>query len=66
MGIPSTPGSAMLDLPRRRWQSGGVLLLEPVPDDPRPWDQIPGVGLVGIVIGLVIVVAAIRYMVKKK
>jgi hypothetical protein len=43
-----------------------VLQLDTVPDDPRPWDQIPGVGLVGIVIGLVIVVAAIRYMVKKK
>ena len=49
-----------------RWESGGVLVLDTVPDDPRPWDQIPGVGLWGIVIGLIIVVAAIRYMVKKK
>jgi hypothetical protein len=44
----------------------GVLALEPIPDDPRPWDQIPGVGLIGIIIGLVIVVAAIRFMVRKK
>jgi hypothetical protein len=43
-----------------------VLALESIPDDPRPWDQIPGVGLVGIIIGLVIVVAAIRFMVRKK
>jgi hypothetical protein len=49
------------------WQSDRVLFaLDSVPDDPRPWDQIPGVALVGIVIGLVIVVAAIRYMVNKK
>lgn len=48
------------------WESEGVWAVESVPDDPRPWDQIPGVGLVGIVIGLVIVVAAIRYMVRKK
>jgi hypothetical protein len=43
-----------------------LLSLDSVPDDPRPWEAIPGVGLVGIVIGLVIVWAAIRYMVKKK
>jgi hypothetical protein len=43
-----------------------VLGLDSVPDDPRPWEQIPGVALVGIVIGLVIVWAAIRYMVRKK
>ena len=48
------------------WQSDGVLALDSVPDDPRPWEEIPGVGLIGIIIGLVIVVAAIRYMVKKK
>jgi hypothetical protein len=28
----------------------------------RPWDEIPGVALVGIVIGLVLLVAAIRFM----
>lgn len=43
-----------------------MLLLDTIPDDPRPWDEIPGVGLVGIVIGLVVLVAAIRYMVRKK
>ena len=43
-----------------------MLALESIPDDPRPWDQIPGVALVGIMIGLVVVVAAIRYMVRKK
>ena len=42
------------------------MLLPVIPDDPRPWDQIPGVSLVGIVIGLVIIVAAIRYMIGKK
>jgi hypothetical protein len=42
------------------------VLLAEIPDDPRPWDQIPGVSLVGIVIGLVIIVAAIRYMTGKK
>jgi hypothetical protein len=36
------------------------------PDDPRPWNEIPGVSIVGIVIGLVVIWAAIRYMVKKK
>ena len=44
----------------------GVFALEPIPDDPRPWDQIPGVGLIGIIIGLVIIVAAIRFMTRKK
>lgn len=43
-----------------------MLVLDSIPDDPRPWDQIPGVALVGIVIGLIIVWAAIRYMFKKK
>ena len=43
-----------------------LFVLEPVPDDPRPWEDIPGVGLIGIIIGLVIVVAAIRYMINKK
>lgn len=42
------------------------MLLAVAGDDPRPWDQIPGVSLLGIVIGLVIVVAAIRYMIGKK
>jgi hypothetical protein len=37
-----------------------------VPDDPRPWSEIPGVALVGIGIGLVLIVAAIRYMLRKK
>jgi hypothetical protein len=35
-------------------------------DDPRPWNEIPGVALVGIVIGLIILWAAIRYMLNKK
>jgi hypothetical protein len=35
------------------------------PDDPRPWDEIPFVPIIGIVIGLVVVWAAIRYIVKK-
>ena len=57
----------MLDRALCRWQSDRVLYaLDSVPDDPRPWDQIPGVALVGIVIGLVVVVAAIRYMINKK
>ncbi len=47
-----------------RWHSGRVLLA--APDDPRPWDEIPGVALIGIAIGLFIVVVAIRYMIKKK
>jgi hypothetical protein len=37
-----------------------------VADDPRPWNEIPGVALVGIVIGLIVVWAAIRYMINKK
>jgi hypothetical protein len=36
------------------------------PDDPRAWDEIPFVPLVGIVIGLIIVWGAIRYMFRKK
>jgi len=37
-----------------------------VPDDPRSWNEIPGVALVGLVIGLVVIWAAIRYMFNKK
>lgn len=36
------------------------------PDDPRPWDEIPVVVLTGVVLGLVLVWAAIKYMIKKK
>jgi hypothetical protein len=36
------------------------------PDDPRGWDEIPFVALVGIVIGLIVVWGAIRYMFRKK
>jgi hypothetical protein len=36
------------------------------PDDPRAWNEIPGVALVGIVIGLVVIWGAIRYMINKK
>jgi hypothetical protein len=41
------------------------VVLFPAPDDPRPWDEIPFVPIIGIVIGLVVVWAAIRYIVKK-
>jgi hypothetical protein len=41
-----------------------VLLV--APDDPRSWSEIPGVALVGIVIGLVVIWGAIRYMINKK
>ena len=43
-----------------------MLTLEPVPDDPRPWDQIPGVEIIGIILGLTILVAVIRYLVTGK
>jgi hypothetical protein len=43
-----------------------VLLAAVAPDDPRPWDDIPFAPLVGIVIGLIIIWSAIRYMVRKK
>lgn len=46
------------------WHSVGVFFA--APDDPRPWDEIPFVPLVGIVIGLIIVWGAIRYMFRKK
>jgi hypothetical protein len=36
------------------------------PDDPRAWDEIPIVVLTGLALGLVIVWAAIRYMVRKR
>jgi hypothetical protein len=41
-------------------------VLYAAPDDPRPWNEIPGVALVGIVIGLILIWAAIRYMLSKK
>jgi hypothetical protein len=41
-------------------------VLYAAPDDPRPWDEIPFVPLVGIVIGLIVVWGAIRYMFRKK
>ena len=40
--------------------------LTPAPDDPRSWDEIPFVSLVGIVLGLIIVWGAIRFMFRKK
>jgi hypothetical protein len=33
---------------------------------PRPWDEIPGVAWVGVIIGVVLIVAAIRAMFGKK
>jgi hypothetical protein len=44
----------------------GVPLAAPFSDDPRPWSDIPGVALVGIAIGLVLIWAAIRYILRKK
>jgi hypothetical protein len=38
----------------------------PAPDDPRPWDELPFVPLFGIVVGLIIVWAAITYIIRKK
>jgi hypothetical protein len=32
----------------------------------RPWSEIPGVGLVGGILGIMIIIVAIRYMFKKK
>ena len=57
-------GRPWFDAHGRRWHSDRVLLV--VADDPRPWNEIPGVSIVGIVIGLVIIWAAIRYMINKK
>ena len=37
-----------------------------IPDNPRSWDDIPGVAIVGVALGLVLIVAAIRYMAGKK
>jgi len=55
---------------QRLWHSVPVRFADPVrfavPDDPRGWDDIPFAPLVGIVIGLIVVWAAIRYMVRKK
>jgi hypothetical protein len=34
-------------------------------NDPRPWNEIPGVSVVGIVIGVVVIWGAIRYIRKK-
>jgi hypothetical protein len=39
-----------------------VLILLAAPDDPRSWEDIPGVALVGVVIGIVLLVAAVRAM----
>jgi len=36
-----------------------------LPDNPRSWDEIPGVAFVGLALGLVLIVAAIRYMAGK-
>jgi hypothetical protein len=49
-----------------RWHSGGMLSAPVVPDDPRPWEQIPGASLVGIALGLFVIWLAIRYFVRKK
>ncbi len=35
-------------------------------DSPRPWNDIPGVAFVGIMIGVVLLVAAIRAMFGKR
>ena len=32
----------------------------------RPWDEIPGVVLIGVIIGLTLLVAAIRSFIRKK
>jgi hypothetical protein len=61
----STRRSA-LTMDRGRWHSGGVLLAAIVPDDPRPWSEIPGVPLIGIALGLAVVWLAIRYILRKK
>jgi hypothetical protein len=33
---------------------------------PRPWNEIPGVAWVGVIIGVVFLIAAIRWMFGKK
>jgi hypothetical protein len=35
-------------------------------DSPRPWDDIPGVAWIGILMGVAFLVIAIRYMLGKK
>lgn len=47
------------------WHSDGVLTVV-AQESPRPWDEIPGVAVIGLIIGLVVIVAAIRYMINKK
>jgi hypothetical protein len=37
-----------------------------VPDDPRPWTEIPAAILTGVALGLAVLWIAIRYMIKKK
>lgn len=41
-------------------------MLSVVAAERREWADIPGVWVIGLVIGVVIVVAAIRYMFRKK
>ncbi len=59
----ATRGSALWTV---RWRDGTVtFMLAYLADAERPWSDIPGVAVIGGVIGIVIVVAAIRAMMKK-
>ena len=42
-----------------------MLTLFAAPDDPRSWEDIPGVGLIGGIIGVVLLIAAIRMFIGK-
>jgi len=54
-----------LDGPPVEWHSDRMLTVV-AQDAPRPWTDIPAVAVVGLVIGLVIIWAAIRYMLGKR
>ena len=64
--ITTTPASASLAEGaggRLLWHSDVVLNI--VAAEERAWTDIPGVWVIGLIIGVVIVAAAIRHMIKK-
>jgi hypothetical protein len=55
-----------LSRPHAACDSVEVLTLLTADSNPRPWNDIPGVVLVGIVMGICLLIVAIRAMFKKK
>jgi hypothetical protein len=61
----SHPGGRSWTASQYEWHCGEVQTIV-AQESPRPWDEIPGVAVIGLIIGVVVIAAAIRYMINKK